>query len=640
MPNDNERARAKEIRPYGLWPSPLTPAGMAQGKRLSDVLWDSDGETPVWLEGRSDRGVLVCAPAGGDAPRDLTADLSVRAQVGYGGGDFAVARGYAYFAEQSSGRLYRQRLAAGTAAPITPAFGHAAAPAVSTDGRWVVYVHSYERVDRLAIVDAEGTRWPQHIASGADFYMQPAWHPDGTRLAWIAWDHPRMPWDGTRLYLATVRPAADGGLPTLTDVHVVAGGDDVAIFQPEFSPDGLSLAYLSNESGWDNLYLYDLETGATRALTAERADLGQPAWAQGMRAYAFTPDGRALLFLRGEGGSRALWAYDLRENKAQPLPAFPEYTWLAQPAVAPRSGRFAALASAPTIPTRVVSTDAHLGGARVRARSAGESVPAADLSTPRAIEWATAGDATAHGLYYPPASGRYAGTGLPPAIVLVHGGPTGQATMAYDATAQFFATRGYAVLQVNYRGSTGYGRAYMQALRENWGVYDVEDTVSGARHLADSGLADGGRLVVMGGSTGGYTVLQTLVTHPGVFKAAICMFGVSNLFTLAADTHKFEERYLDSMIGPLPEASARYRERSPLFVADRIRDPVAVFQGAIDRVVPREQSDAIVEALRRRGVPHEYHVYEGEGHGWRKSETVAAFYTAVERFLKQYVLFD
>ncbi|HEX5504503.1 MAG TPA: S9 family peptidase [Thermomicrobiales bacterium] len=639
MPNDDDRAQAKETRPYGLWPSPLTPAGMAQGKRLSDVQWDSDGETLVWLEGRSDRGVLVCASANGDAPRDLTGDLSVRAQVGYGGGDFTVARGYAYFAEQSSGRLYRQSLAAGPAAPLTPAFGHAAAPAVSPDGRWVVYVHTDERVDRLAIVDAEGTHWPRHIAGGADFAMQPTWHPDGTRLAWIAWDHPRMPWDGTRLHLATVRPAADGGLPTLADARVVAGGDEVAIFQPEFSPDGRSLAYISNESGWDNLYLYDLETGTARALTDERADLGQPAWAQGLRAYAFTPDGRALLYLRNEGGSRALWAYDLRENRAEPLPAFADYTWLAQPAVAPATGRFAALASAPAIPTRVISTDEHASTPRVRARSASEAVPAADLATPRAIEWPVSGGATAHGLYYPPAGSRHAGAGLPPAIVLVHGGPTGQATTAYDAGAQFFATRGYAVLQVNYRGSAGYGRAYIQALRENWGVYDVEDTVGGARYLADNGLADGDRLVVMGGSAGGYTVLQTLVTHPGAFKAAVCMFGISNLFTLAADTHKFEERYLDSLIGPLPEASARYRERSPLFFADRIRDPVAVFQGAIDRVVPREQSDAIVEALRRRGVPHEYHVYEGEGHGWRKSETIAAFYTTVERFLKQYVLF-
>src|SRR5205823_5281145 len=293
----------------------------------------------------------------------------------------------------------------------------------------------------------------------------------------------------------------------------------------------------------------------------------------------------------------------------------------------------AALASATTIPSRVVTARADDDWRpRVRARSAGEDAPAADLSTPRAVSWPTAGGATAHGLYFAPSSSRYTGAGLPPAILRVHGGPTGQTTAAYDAGTQFFTTRGYAVLEVNYRGSSGYGREYMRALRGNWGIYDVEDAVGGARYLAEAGLADGGRLVIMGGSAGGYTVLQALVHHPGVFKAALCAFGVSNLFTLASDTHKFEERYLDSLIGPLPEAHALYRERSPLFFAERIRDPVAIFQGDIDTVVPRNQSDAIVEVLKRRGVPHEYHIYEGEGHGWRKSETVAAYYTAIDAF--------
>jgi dipeptidyl aminopeptidase/acylaminoacyl peptidase len=223
--------------------------------------------------------------------------------------------------------------------------------------------------------------------------------------------------------------------------------------------------------------------------------------------------------------------------------------------------------------------------------------------------------------------------------VLVHGGPTSQVTATWNPQAQFFATRGYAVLLPNYRGSTGYGRAYMLKLRRSWGIYDVEDARTGALALADRGLADRSRLVIMGGSAGGFTVLQSLVQYPGVYKAAICMFGVANQFTLAADTHKFEARYLDSLLGPLPEAAAVYRERSPIFHADRIRDPIAVFQGEIDRVVPREQSDSIVASLRARGVPHEYHVYPGEGHGWRKSETIDHFYRTVEAFLRTHVLY-
>jgi dipeptidyl aminopeptidase/acylaminoacyl peptidase len=210
---------------------------------------------------------------------------------------------------------------------------------------------------------------------------------------------------------------------------------------------------------------------------------------------------------------------------------------------------------------------------------------------------------------------------------------------SFHPQTQFFTTRGYAVLQVNHRGSTGYGTAYAQALRGQWGVYDVEDAVSGATYLAEHGWVEPQKLVIMGGSAGGYTVLQALVRHPGFFKAAVCLYGISNLFTLAATTHKFEAHYLDSLVGPLPEAADLYRERSPLFAADRIRDPIALFQGGIDQVVPKAQADAIVASLTSRGVPHVYHVYAGEGHGWRKAETIAHFYATVEAFLRQYVLF-
>ncbi len=224
-------------------------------------------------------------------------------------------------------------------------------------------------------------------------------------------------------------------------------------------------------------------------------------------------------------------------------------------------------------------------------------------------------------------------------MVLVHGGPTGQRGASFDAQAQFFASRGWGVLQVNYRGSAGYGREYREQLRGNWGIHDVRDAVSGARHLVAEKMADVHKLVIMGGSAGGFTVLKALEDYPGFFKAGVCLYGVANQFTLVADTHKFEERYSDSLLGPLPEAAEIYRERSPLFFADKIEDPVAVFQGEEDKVVPRSQSDEIVDALRRNGVPHEYHLYPGEGHGFRQAETIEKFYQAVEKFLTQYVIY-
>jgi dipeptidyl aminopeptidase/acylaminoacyl peptidase len=648
----------KTIRPFGMWPSPITPASLAQSLRLSDVAWDSDGETLVWLEGRSDRGVLACASPG-QAFRDLTSTLSVRARVGYGGGDMAVAGGHVYFVAQpgssQAGRLYRQPLAAGEARPITPPFGHMASPAPSPDGRWVVYVYTLEGEDGLAVVDAEGKGWPGKLVTGQDFYMQPCWHPDGRHLAWVSWDHPNMPWDSTMLKMATLD--VDGrGLPVVAETSTLVDRSDVAVFQPQFSPDGRSLAYVSDEGGWGNLWLYDLETGEGYPLTADPVDVIRPAWVQGIRTYGFSPNGRCIFYVRNEAGSDRLWVCDLdaREARAVQSP-LNDYASLAQIAVAPSNGTAAAgksaggslafVASSSTVGARVVAWSPMCpapSGARevqIYRRATGETLSIGDLSTPQPVQWAAGDGMTVHGLYYPPASSLYAGTGLPPAIIAIHGGPTGQSTASYGARAQFFTSRGYAYLEVNYRGSTGYGKPYMAALRGRWGVLDVEDAIGGAQFLVDAGLADRDRLVVMGGSAGGYTVLKCLVDHPGFFRAALCLYGVSNMFTLAADTHKFEERYLDSMLGPLPEAGAVYRERSPIFNADRIVDPIAVFQGEIDRVVPKAQAETIVESLRRRGVPHEYHLYEGEGHGWRKQETIEAFYTTVERFLRQYVIF-
>ena len=626
-------------KPYGLWPSPLTPASMALGKPLRDVQWDTDGRTLVWLEGRSDRGTLVTQGLSGDAPRDLTESHSVRALVGYGGGDFAVSRGYAYYAEGESKRIYRTALAGGEPTPITPAFGAAASPAVSPDGRWLVYVHSVDGHDGLAIVDAEGTRWPQKLASGADFYMQPTWHPSGARIAWIEWDHPNMPWDSTRLSMGQLG-LSEGGLLHIMGRQVLQAGEDVAVAEPRFTSDGRYLLFASDGDGYKNLCRYDLASGEIAQLTSHQAEIGGPAWVQGNRAYALA-GGNQAFYVRTKDGSDSLWRVAVAGGPSE-LVASPlaHYTQLAQICSAGGSRRIACVASAPDIPARVVSADLDGPAAeRVHARSSAERVQMTDFSQPEAVSWQAPDGTVVFGIYHAPHSLTHRGRGRPPGLIMIHGGPTGQNSTAYNPAAQFFATRGFGVLLVDYRGSTGHGKDYMRMLRGNWGVYDVEDAVGGARFLTETGRADPERLVILGGSAGGFTVWLCLAKYPGFFKAGVCLYGVSNLFTLAADTHKFEERYLDTMVGPLPEAAALYRERSAIFISERIQDPVAVFQGDIDRVVPREQSDSIVASLKRRGVPHVYHVYEGEGHGWRKSETIESYYEDVMRFLRQYVIF-
>jgi dipeptidyl aminopeptidase/acylaminoacyl peptidase len=629
----------KITRQFGLWDSPISPESISRERRLEAVRWDSDQPTLVWLEGRSGHGVLVAHRLDGDAPGDLTSDIDVRAQVGYGGGDFTVWGGHVYFVQHKTGRIYRQPLAGGPAKPITPPFGKAASPAVSPDSQWVAYVHHDDQTtDCLAMVDTSGTHWPQILSGGNDFYMQPRWSPGGSHLAWIAWDHPNMPWDGTTLQLAPV-VQSKGHMPKLGPARVVAGGPDTAIFQPEFTPDGRQLVFVSDQTGWGRISAVEITTGQTRWLTPEGVEYATPAWVQDQRTFAITGDGRYVIAARSDAGVHQMVRIELATSETVPIESLRDYQDIAQVVTSHQGDWVSFIGSSPMTPPRIVCYNGETHEVRIALRSATETIPPSALAHAEPISWSTPDGERAHGLYYHPASDRFQAEGKPPLIVIVHGGPTSQARAGWRPEAQFFATRGYAVLYVNYRGSTGYGRQYMLELRGKWGVHDVEDSISGARFLADSGKIDRERTVIMGGSAGGFTVLQTMVDHPEAFTAGVNLFGVSDQFQLVATTHKFESRYSDSILGPLPEAASIYRARSPLFHADKIRRPLAIYQGDIDRVVPRQQSDAIVEALKRNGTPHVYHVYQNEGHGWRKQQTIEHYYRSVEEFLRQYVIF-
>ena len=626
----------KSLKPFGTWDSPVTPHMLAGSIRLSDVQWDSDGQTLVWHERRGADGVLV-SKKGNEALRELTdSEYSVAGRVGYGGGNFTVYEGQVYFV--SNGRLYKLSLAGGAPEPITPKFGGAAAPRVSPDGRWLVFVHTYDHDDVLALVDTDGESWAQKIASGDDFVMQPAWHPNGTQIAYIAWNHPNMPWNQTELRLITLDDNGRG-LPFPVSETTLLADANTAIFQPEFSPDGRYLSYISDVTGWGHLYLYDMESGEHQQITSGAVEHMIPAWSQGLYTYGWTGDGRALYYICADKGFYNVCMYDVDHKISLPINELDEYTSFGYLSVAKNSEKLAMVAASSTIPERVIGYSAEEGVQVVR-RSTTESLRAEDLSPAEAITWTGHDGEFAHGLYYAPQNSQYDSNGTPPLMVLVHGGPTSIRDATYDAEVQFFTSRGYAVLQVNHRGSTGYGKAYMDKHKGNWGVYDVQDSITGAQHLVDKGLANPDKLVIMGGSAGGYTVLQALVDKPGFFKAGVCSYGVANQFTLALDTHKFEERYSDWLLGTLPDAAAVYRDRSPIYHAKNITDAMIIFQGDKDTVVPKNQSDMIVAALKRNGTPHEYHVYEGEGHGFRKPETKIDFYNKTIKFLLQYVIFS
>ncbi len=622
--------------PYGRWPSPITPQYLSQGKRLTEVGWDSDGHTLVWLEEESSQGILHCMNINNPIPRKLTNTLSIKAKVGYGGGEFTVGHGHVYFAE-ASGQLFRQSLINGEPKPLLPPLGCAASPCLSPDGKYLIYVHSHQNTDLLMIIDSKGHLQPQKFTAGADFYMQPTWHPSGEKLSWIEWNHPQMPWEGTYLVIATLSKAQEENLPRPLTTQVITGQIDVAIFQPTFSPDGSLLAYISDQNGWSNLWVYDLKKKVHRCLFEIPSEFGVPAWTQGRRTYGFSHDGQHIYFVRNERGRWYSGILEVSTGKTNTLEALTKYTSLMQIAISPTKPAIAVIASSGTTPQQII-TYVNQTGVHVHAQATDKNIQTKQLSQPEPIEWKTPTGEKLHGIYYPPTNPHYKGKGHPPAIIQIHGGPTSQRDCSFNPSSQFFATRGYAVLEVNYRGSTGYGKAYRNSLNGKWGIYDVEDAISGAQHLFDNGLANRERIAIMGGSAGGYTVLQALTNHPGFFKAGVCLYGISNLFTLNAETHKFESHYLKSLLGPLPEYNRTYHERSPIFKAHTIRDALVIFQGDEDKVVPKNQAECMITALEKHSVPYEYYLYSGEGHGWKKKETVKKFYVSVEAFLKRHLL--
>ncbi len=614
----------KKNAPYGLWKSPITPSLLGRKIRLDDVQWADDGKTLIWVEGRSGHGVLV-AKTGDDAARDLTGDVPVKPTLGYGGGEFTTRAKRAVFA--SNGRLYTIPLKQGLSHPITPKIGELASPTLSPDNQRALYVHSYEGQDSLVMADVDGENFPKKVAQGADFYMQPVWHPSGEKIAWVEWNHPQMPWDGTRLAISDFE-----------ETQILAGDEDTPVFQPEFSPDGKFLSYIESDGEWEQLCIFNLEEGKKQILVSG-AVLTMPAWIQGMRMHAWAWDSSHIFYVRNDAGTHSLWVVDVNTGKT--AEAKTPYTHIIQLSASPVDGKLAFIGESPQIAQQIVIWEK--GKCTAVKRSMADNLADGYLPSPKKITWDAPDGTPVHGLYYPPSSALYENDGLPPVIVDIHGGPTSQKYEQHNANSRnegfFFTSRGYGVLQVNYRGSTGYGRSYMLALRKKWGPLDVEDAVGGAQALVDQGLADPKRLVIMGGSAGGYTVLNSLVHQPGFFKAGIVSYAVTNLFTLENDTHKFESHYNASMVGTLPEDADFFKKWSAVFHADKIKDAVALFHGAEDSAVSPEQSKTVVAALRANNVPHIFKMYEGEGHGWRKAETIEAFYKEVLQFLEQYVIF-
>lgn len=603
---------------YGSWASPISSqllVGDVVGLSFAVV----EAGAQYWIESRpseAGRSVIVRRDRDGVRTDVFGAQYSARTLVHeYGGRCYAVRESTLYFSNFADQRLYRLVVggepAALTPEPPTPRAWRYADPVISPDGRYLVCVrerHGSDVVNDLVAVATDGASEPFVVAEGHDFFSSPAFSPDGRRLAYVAWDHPNMPWDTTTLYEVDLDAQA-----RVTSRRVVVANDGESIVQPRYDVDG-SLLFVSDRTDWWNLYR-DTSAGP-RALYPLDAEFARAAWVFGLSDYGVLSDGSLVSAWHTVDGSRlgVLGETGMREIALD---------WSIISSVATDGVGVVGVVASPTRPAAVVWIDLASAEETVLATSFTNVVAATYVSVPQPIEFATENSLTAHALYYPPANGDVDGPDdeAPPLIVASHGGPTASCSAALNYSIQYWTSRGFAVVDVNYGGSTGYGRRYRERLKGAWGVVDLDDCVNAARYLVDRGLADPRALLIHGGSAGGFTTLCAL-TFRDLFAAGASYFGVGDLGALARDTHKFESRYLDGLVGPWPRAQSRYEELSPVYHTELLRTPMILFQGLDDPIVPPAQAEAMARALRDKGVPFAYLAYAGEQHGFRRAENI------------------
>jgi dipeptidyl aminopeptidase/acylaminoacyl peptidase len=641
-----DRSEARRIAaPCGTWPSPFSAGAVAAGKVSRSGL-QIDGRWVYWLESRPDEGgrqVLVRASVHGESLDVSPPGRSIRSRVHeYGGGAATVVDGTLYYVDQSDQGLYRWEVGSveDTApTPLTPPSSGGRSLRYA-DGRltaerdWFVCVeerHSPGGVAHgIVAVNAHGSFATVPVLEGRDFYAAPRPSPDGARLAWLTWDHPQMPWDGCELWIGEWD--ADDTEPRVTQARRIAGGPDVSIGQPLWCRDG-SLVYVSDEAGWWQPYrltALDDETGVGSVLTSVQAEFHGPDWVLGQATMAELPDGALVCRMHADGSDSVVRIPPPAHAPAPDGTDGLELEGVSQPCVAisgvcaTAEGTVVVLGSTTTVGPTVYAVTPAAAPEQADMLSAGAAlaVPPGDIAVAEPVVAATP-EGPVHSLFYAPTSSGFevpAGA-VPPAVVMCHGGPTAATDPGFDPLVQYFTSRGLAVLTVNYRGSVGYGRAYRQRLRGLWGVADIDDCAAAALSLAAAGRVDGDAMVIRGTSAGGLTALGALIRSDR-FAGAVAWYGVTDLEALAAETHDFESRYVDTLVGPLPEAVATYRERSPIHHADRVTGAVLLLQGLDDPVVPADQAERFADALRAHGVNCRYQAFAGESHGFRKAETL------------------
>lgn len=634
----------KKMEDYGSWKSSVTAEKIAAGTiSLSQVVIDQ--EDIYWIEGRPTEGgrnTIVRRDKQGVVTDVIDSSHNARTRVHeYGGGSYVVSDGIIIYSNFLDQRLYRQgktgRPTRLTSSQSGQRYADAVVNNISNQLICVNEDHSksssgdepINQIVRLSSV-IPSLNCHEVLVSGSDFYSNPRINSSGTKLCWVQWNHPSMPWDGCELWVGDL--TQDG----LKSPIKVAGGDKEAVFQPEWSPDD-KLFYVSDKSGWWNLYRLDtnLSKKVPEPVFPSQAEYATPMWVFGMKTYGFISAERIICTYTNKG----IWSLGVIDFTLNKLTKFNlPYTDYSSINVLGDTAVFKA--GSPKLSTAIVSIDVNSGAHLVISNPSTDMVQEEDISVPEIIEFPTENQLTAHGFFYPPKNRLFEGAKntKPPLLVKIHGGPTGSTNSSLSPGIQYWTTRGFAILDINYGGSTGYGTPYRQRLDGKWGIVDVADCVNGAKHLVIRGDVDQNKLAIDGGSAGGFTTLAALA-FSDVFKAGASFFGVTDLEALARDTHKFESRYLDRLIAPYPSQAAIWQDRSPINNIDKISSPVILFQGLEDKVVPPNQAESMVEALKSRGMQVAYIAYQGEQHGFRKAENIKRtleaelyFYSKIFRF--------
>jgi len=608
-------------RPFGSWKSPITSKLITtESVNLGQIVLD--GDSVYWVEMRPSEGgrhIIYHRASTGALIAKTPPPFNVRTRVHeYGGGAFAASQGTLYFTNYTDQLLYRLP-PGGEPEAITPdaLFRYADMIVDNARGELICVREDHtntdsEAVNALVRLNARGEGEPRILIAGSDFYAYPRLNPSGTMLTWTSWNHPNMPWDGSELWTAQVK--VDGNLDNISKI---AGGTEESIFQPEWSPDGV-LHFISDRSGWWNLYRLS-ESGIEPILDME-AEFGKPQWSFGTTSYGFQ-SASSIICSFVQNGRWSLGSVDTASKTLEPIQT--AYSEMGRGDLKVLSGTVLFEASSPTEPMSILSLDLGSGNVKILRQSVSLNVDPGYISFPQQIEFPTEDGLTAHAFYYPPRNPDYTSPPgeKPPLLVKSHGGPTGAASIGLNLHVQYWTSRGFAVLDVNYGGSTGYGREYRRRLNGRWGLVDVYDCINAALFLVRQGLAEEDRLAIDGGSAGGYTTLAALTFHD-VFKAGASHYGVSDLEALAKDTHKFESRYLDGLIGPYPERKDLYFQRSPINYTDQLSCPLILFQGLEDQIVPPNQAEMMFDAVRKKGLPAAYIAFKGEQHGFRQAENI------------------